>query len=553
MFHVKHLVILKARGFYLPYRQQAYIIEERMKKFGGAVMYIPKLHKIWLCQSSEGSIHLTPKMANRHGLIAGATGTGKTVTLKVLAESFSEMGVPVFLADIKGDVSGMCLPGEDSEGFQKRIRNKLGLEIDWKFEGYPIRFWDVYGKKGHPVRTTISEMGPELLSRLLELNDTQTGIMNIIFRVADEQGLLLLDLKDLRSMVQYVGENAAALKTKYGNVSVQSVGAIQRALLRLEDQGGNIFFGEPALEIKDWFAQDEKGYGIINMLHCTELFQSPLLYSTFLLWMLSELYESMPEAGDLDKPKMVFFFDEAHLIFKDAPRSLLDKVEQIVRLIRSKGIGIYFITQLPSDIPDSVLSQLGNKLQHALRAYTPKDQKALKVAAQSFRPNPKLDAEAALSELGTGEVLVSLLDEEGIPGIVERAYVMPPRSFLGVAEESKRQEIIKASPLDTKYAKTVDRESAYEVLQKRAEQAAKEAAEEAGEEYVPEEETIQEEIRRNSRSTSTKAKKTTTRRTTTKKEPPSMFEKVAEKAATSFGRSIANALARGILGSLLKK
>lgn len=553
MFHVKHLVIRKARGFYLPYRQQAYIIEERMKNFGGAVMYIPKLHKVWLCQGSEGSIHLTPKMANRHGLIAGATGTGKTVTLKVLAESFSEMGVPVFLADIKGDVSGMCLPGEDSEGFQKRIRNKLGLEIDWKFEGYPIRFWDVYGKKGHPVRTTISEMGPELLSRLLELNDTQTGIMNIIFRVADEQGLLLLDLKDLRSMVQYVGENAAALKTKYGNVSAQSVGAIQRALLRLEDQGGNIFFGEPALEIKDWFAQDEKGYGIINMLHCTELFQSPLLYSTFLLWMLSELYESMPEAGDLDKPKMVFFFDEAHLIFKDAPRSLLDKVEQIVRLIRSKGIGIYFITQLPSDIPDSVLSQLGNKLQHALRAYTPKDQKALKVAAQSFRPNPKLDAEAALSELGTGEVLVSLLDEEGIPGIVERAYVMPPRSFLGVAEESKRQEIIKASPLDSKYAKTVDRESAYEVLQKRAEQAAKEAAEEAGEEYVPEEETLQEEIRRNSRSTSTKAKKTTTRRTTTKKEPPSMFEKVAEKAATSFGRSIANALARGILGSLLKK
>ncbi len=553
MFHVKHLVILKARGFYLPYRQQAYIIEERMKNFGGAVMYIPKLHKVWLCQGNEGSIHLTPKMANRHGLIAGATGTGKTVTLKVLAESFSEMGVPVFLADIKGDVSGMCLPGEDSEGFQKRIRNKLGLEIDWKFEGYPIRFWDVYGKKGHPVRTTISEMGPELLSRLLELNDTQTGIMNIIFRVADEQGLLLLDLKDLRSMVQYVGENAAALKTKYGNVSAQSVGAIQRALLRLEDQGGNIFFGEPALEIKDWFAQDEKGYGVINMLHCTELFQSPLLYSTFLLWMLSELYESMPESGDLDKPKMVFFFDEAHLIFKDAPRSLLDKVEQIVRLIRSKGIGIYFITQLPSDIPDSVLSQLGNKLQHALRAYTPKDQKALKVAAQSFRPNPKLDAEAALSELGTGEVLVSLLDEEGIPGIVERAYVMPPRSFLGVAEESKRQEIIKASPLDSKYAKTVDRESAYEVLQKRAEQAAKEAAEETGEEYVPEEETLQEEIRRNSRSTSTKAKKATTRRTTTKKEPPSMFEKVAEKAATSFGRSIANALARGILGSLLKK
>ncbi len=394
-------------------------------------MYISKLHKIWLCQNAQGGIYMTPKMANRHGLIAGATGTGKTVTLKVLAESFSEMGVPVFLADIKGDVSGMCLAGEDSEGFRKRLKNKLGLETEWNFAGYPVRFFDVYGAKGHPVRTTISEMGPELLSRLLELNETQTGVMSIIFRVADEENLLLLDLKDLRSMVQYVGDNAAEFKTKYGNVSAQSIGAIQRALLRLEDQGGNIFFGEPALDIKDWFATAADGRGIINMLHCTELFQRPLLYSTFLLWMLSELYEMMPEAGDLDKPKMVFFFDEAHLIFKDAPKSLLDKVEQIVRLIRSKGIGVYFITQLPADIPDNVLSQLGNKLQHALRAYTPKDQKALKSAAQSFRANPDIDAEKALSELGTGEVLVSLLDEEGIPTMVQRAWVMPPRSFFG--------------------------------------------------------------------------------------------------------------------------
>ncbi len=355
-------------------------------------MYLPKLHKVWLCQNSQGGIYLTPKMANRHGLIAGATGTGKTVTLKVLAESFSEMGVPVFLADIKGDVSGMILPGEDSEGFQKRIKNKLGLDIDWKFSGYPVRFWDVYGKMGLPVRTTISDMGPELLSRLLELNDTQSGVMNIVFRVADAQGLLLLDFKDLRSMVQYVGDHAAEIKMEYGNVSSQSIGAIQRALLRLEDQGGNIFFGEPALDIKDWFATDNDGRGVINLLHCTELFQNPLLYSTL--------------------PKMVFFFDEAHLIFKDAPRSLLDKVEQIVRLIRSKGIGIYFITQQPADIPDSVLAQLGNKLQHALRAYTPKERKGLKAAAQAFRPNPDLNAEAALGELGTGEVLVSLLDEE---------------------------------------------------------------------------------------------------------------------------------------------
>lgn len=447
-------------------------------------MYIEKLNKIWLCQNDKGGIYMYPKMANRHGLIAGATGTGKTVTLKVLAESFSEMGVPVFLADIKGDVSGMCLPGEDSEGFQKRLHNKLGLETKWKFNGYPVTFWDVYGKKGLPVRTTISEMGPDLLARLLELNDTQAGVLSIVFRVADDQGLLLLDFKDLRSMVQYVGDNAADFKTQYGNVTAQSIGAIQRALLRLEDQGANTFFGEPALDIKDWFATDANGYGMINLLHCTELFQNPLLYSTFLLWMLSELYEMMPEAGDLDKPKMVFFFDEAHLIFKDAPASLLAKVEQIVRLIRSKGIGIYFITQQPADVPENVLAQLGNKIQHALRAYTPKERKALKATAQSFRANPELDAEAALGELGTGEVLVSLLDPEGIPTMVQRAYVMPPRSFLGVCDDDLRQQKIAGSPLYSKYAESVDRESAYEILTGRtqAAQAEAEAAAKAKEE-----------------------------------------------------------------------
>ena len=438
-------------------------------------MYIEKLHKIWLCQNDRGGIYLYPKMANRHGLIAGATGTGKTVTLKVLAESFSEMGVPVFLADIKGDVSGMCLPGEDSEGFQKRLHNKLGLETKWKFNGYPVTFWDVYGKKGLPVRTTISEMGPDLLSRLLELNDTQAGVLSIVFRAADDQGLLLLDFKDLRSMVQYVGDNAASFKTQYGNVTAQSIGAIQRALLRLEDQGANTFFGEPALDIKDWFVTAADGRGMINLLHCTELFQNPLLYSTFLLWMLSELYEMLPEAGDLDKPKMVFFFDEAHLIFKDAPASLLAKVEQIVRLIRSKGIGIYFITQQPADVPENVLAQLGNKIQHALRAYTPKERKALKATAQSFRANPELDAEAALGELGTGEVLVSLLDPEGIPTMVQRAYVMPPRSYLGVCDDGLREQKIAASPLYAKYAESVDRESAYEILTGRAQSAQQEA------------------------------------------------------------------------------
>lgn len=515
-------------------------------------MYVPELHKVWLCQNAQGSVYLTPKMANRHGLIAGATGTGKTVTLKVMAESFSEMGVPVFLADIKGDVSGMCLPGEDSPGFQKRIHEKLGLDVDWRFAGYPVRFWDVYGKMGLPVRTTISEMGPELLSRLLELNDTQTGIMNIIFRVADEQGLLLLDLKDLRSMVQYVGDNSAAIKLRYGNVSAQSVGAIQRALLRLEDQGGNIFFGEPALAIQDWFAADSQSRGIINLLHCTELFQSPLLYSTFLLWMLSELYETLPEAGDLEKPKMVFFFDEAHLIFKDAPRSLLDKVEQIVRLIRSKGVGIYFITQQPADIPDSILAQLGNKLQHALRAYTPKERKGLKAAAQAFRPNPELNAEAALSELGTGEVLVSLLDEEGVPSMVQRAYVMPPRSYLGVCSDALRMQTISSCPLYDKYAKAIDRESAYEVLQKRAQQAEEEAAPKT---KPQNDNSLRDEIRRNAPSSqkTTAAGKTTSRATRTTRETPSVIEKVATSALQTFGRTIATSLARGLLGSLLKK
>ena len=438
-------------------------------------MYLQNENKLWLCQNKSGQVLLSPKMANRHGLIAGATGTGKTVTMKVLAESFSEMGVPVFMADIKGDVSGLAMPGEGLEGMQKRLHNKLGLDIAWNFDTYPIEFWDVFGKGGLPIRTTISQMGPDLISRLLDLTEAQTGVMNIIFRIADDENLALLDFKDLRSMVQYIGDNAENYQTKYGNVAKASVGAIQRQLLALENQGAEKFFGEPALDINDWF-RTENGKGVINILHCVELFQKPLLYSTFLLWMLSEVYTSLPEVGDLEKPKMIFFFDEAHLIFKDAPKSLLQKIEQIVRLVRSKGVGVYFVTQQPSDIPDTVLSQLGTKLQHALRAYTPKDMKGLKVAAQSFRHNPELDEEKVLQELGTGEVLVSVLDDEGVPTIVQRAWVMPPKSFLGAVQENLRQRLIAISPLFEKYSKTIDRESAYEKLAAVFEEAEKAAA-----------------------------------------------------------------------------
>lgn len=431
-----------------------------------------------LIASDNGSpVYLYPKMANRHGLIAGATGTGKTVTLKVLAEHFSDIGVPVFLADIKGDVWTMCEPGSVNE---KRIRTKLKMEPSPEIcdpKGYPMRYWDVYGKKGHPVRTTISAMGPELLARLLELNETQSGVLNIIFRYADDNGLLILDMKDLRTMVTYCSDHAKELQTKYGNISAVSIGAIQRSLLKLEDAGGNIFFGEPALDLNDWFAYDRDGRGVINLLHCAELFQKPILYSTFLLWMLSGLYDMMPEKGDADKPEMVFFFDEAHLIFKDAPKSLLDKVEQIVRLIRSKGVGVYFISQLPADIPNSVLSQLGNKVQHALRAYTPKDQLALKSAAQSFVANPALgNLEKVLGELGTGEALVSFMGEDGKPSKVQRGYIMPPNSTLDVLDESLRFSKIKADwEYADKYQELFDRESAYELLQVRIDEAKEQA------------------------------------------------------------------------------
>ncbi|MDO4972882.1 MAG: DUF853 family protein [Eubacteriales bacterium] len=432
--------------------------------------------KIWLAQSDK-NLFLLPQMANRHGLIAGATGTGKTVTMKVMAESFSDMGVPVFLADIKGDLSGMCVPGVDNEDMQGRIA-RFGIE-GFTYQGYPTRFWDIFGEAGHPVRVTVSEMGPTLLGRLLNLTEIQTGVLNIAFKVADEHGLLLLDLKDLRAMLQFVGENRAEFTTMYGNVSAASVGAIQRALLAFEAEGGELFFGEPELDIRDWMRTGEGGKGYINILSSQRLIQSPKVYSTFLLWMLTELYEKLPEVGDLPKPRMIFFFDEAHLLFNDAPKALVQKIIQVVKLIRSKGVGVYFITQSPSDIPGEVLAQLSNRVQHALRAYTPAEQKAVRAAAKAFRVNPAFNTETALTELGVGEALVSFLDEDGVPSCVERAFILPPQSKMGQADDEKIKTLILTDEFDLKYRESVDRESAYEVLIRANEELERRRQEEA--------------------------------------------------------------------------
>ncbi|TAH49817.1 MAG: DUF853 family protein [Chloroflexota bacterium] len=426
---------------------------------------------------SEHEIFLYPRMANRHGLVAGATGTGKTVTLQTMAENFSRIGVPVFVADIKGDVSGISQPAGDNPKVKARIE-QLGLTDSWTASGNPVAFWDVYGEQGHPVRTTVSDMGPLLLARLLNLNETQSGVLSIVFKVADDKGLLLLDLKDLRALAKHVGDNAAEYKTEYGNVSPASIGAIQRGLLTLEEQGAEKFFGEPPLNLDDLIQTDSNGKGIINVLASDKLIQNPKVYATMLLWLLAELFENLSEVGDLEKPKLVFFFDEAHLLFEDAPDALQDKIEQVVRLIRSKGIGVYFVTQNPMDVPDKVLGQLGNRVQHALRAFTPRDQKAVKVAAQTFRANPNLDLETIITELGVGEALVSFLDEKGTPGITERAFILPPRSQIGAITPEQRAEIIKASLIAGVYEADVDRESAYEMLKAQADGAAQ-AAEQA--------------------------------------------------------------------------
>jgi DNA helicase HerA-like ATPase len=410
----------------------------------------------------ERELSLLPAMACRHGLIAGATGTGKTVTLQGLAEGFSRLGVPVFLADVKGDLGGLSQPGTPSPRIQERIR-QLRLE-GFAFAGCPVVFWDVFGEQGHPVRATLSEMGPLLLARLLQLNDTQAGVLNLVFRIADENGLLLLDLKDLRAMAQYAGENAGVFTTEYGNISAASIGAIQRNLLTLEQQGGDRFFAEPALNLDDFLQTDAQGRGVINLLAAEKLVQSPKVYASCLLWLLSELFERLPEVGDLPRPKLVFFFDEAHLLFNDCPPALLDKVEQVVRLIRSKGVGIYFVTQNPRDIPDRVLGQLGNRVLHAQRAFTPLEQKAVRAAAETFRVNPGLDAERALAELAVGEALVSLLDGQGQPGVVQRAWILPPHSQIGPLRPEQRQQIIRDSVLFGTYEQAVDRESAYERL-----------------------------------------------------------------------------------------
>jgi DNA helicase HerA-like ATPase len=407
-------------------------------------------------------VALLPALANRHGLITGATGTGKTVTLQSLAEKFSAIGVPVFMADVKGDLSGLAAPGKASEKLDARL-SQLGID-DWQPQAFPTVFWDVFGENGHPVRATVSDMGPLLIGRLLNLNDTQSGVLQIVFRIADDKGWLLLDLKDLRAMVQHVGENSTDYKTQYGNVSAASIGAIQRGLLGIEEQGGDAFFGEPMLDIADLMQTDDQGRGVINVLAGDKLLNAPRVYSTFLLWLLAELFEQLPEAGDLEKPKIVFFFDEAHLLFSEAPPALLEKVEQVVRLIRSKGVGVYFVTQNPLDVPEKVLGQLGNRVQHALRAFTPRDQKAVKTAAETLRPNPAFSAEQAITELSVGEALISCLDEKGTPQIVQRAFIHPPSSRIGPLSVEERRAVIENSLLYGHYEKVIDRESAYEHL-----------------------------------------------------------------------------------------
>jgi len=428
-----------------------------------------------VAKSKTAELQLLPALANRHGLIAGATGTGKTVTLQTLAQGFSRIGVPVFMADVKGDLSGLAQPGAMSPKLKERLE-LLKLK-DFAFAACPAVFWDVFGERGHPARATVTGVGPLLLGRMLGLNETQQGVLTLVFKIADDSGLLLLDMKDLRAMLQHVGENAKDFTTEYGNVSTASIGAIQRGLLELEHQGGDKLFGEPALNIDD-LMQVDRGQGVVNILAGEKLMGGPKLYSTFLLWLLSELFEHLPEVGDPDKPKLVFFFDEAHLLFNEAPKALLEKIEQVVRLIRSKGVGVYFVTQNPLDIPDSVLGQLGNRVQHALRAFTPRDQKAVKAAAQTMRANPKLNVETAITELSVGEALISLLDEKGRPNIVERGFVVPPASRIGPLSDAERAAAIKASPIYGHYEKLIDRESAYEKLKGRT--AARQEAAPAG-------------------------------------------------------------------------
>ncbi len=488
-----------------------------------------------------GPQFLTLKRANRHGLIAGATGTGKTVTLQNLAEAFSRAGTPVFLADVKGDLSGLSQPGEPKDFLAKRA-GLIGLE-DYEYEAPPVIFWDLFGRQGHPIRTTISEMGPLLLARILGLNDTQEGVLTIAFQVADDEGMLLLDLKDLRALLIDLAERRKEIGAAYGNISTASVGAIQRRLLELQRQDGEKFFGEPALDLMDLMRTDRNGRGVVNVLAANELMQSPKLYATFLLWLLAELFEELPEIGDPDQPELVFFFDEAHLLFEDAPKALVDKIEQVVRLIRSKGVGVYFVTQSPSDVPDDVLGQLGNRVQHALRAFTPRDERAVKAAANTFRQNPNFDAADVIKELGVGEALTSFLDAKGRPGIVERTLIRPPTSRLGPATESERKTVMDASPVAGRYEKEVDRESAFEILQARADKAA--AAAEAAEKAEAEarRKALEAKEREKAERAANRGRKRSSR-------TDSVIETAVKSAARSVARSLGRELVRGLLGML---
>ena len=492
-------------------------------------------NQFYVAHCDNGPIYMIGKMANRHGLIAGATGTGKTVTLQVLAESFSQAGVPCFMADMKGDLSGISQAGQMSGFIEKRCP-EFGIENP-DFHGCPTRFFDVFGEQGHPLRATISDMGPQLLARLLGLNETQTGILNIVFKIADDRGLLLIDMKDLRMMLDYVAKNAKEFTTTYGTVSSVSVGAIQRALLALEAEGGEIFFGEPDFNVFD-FLQTEGGKGVMNVLAADKLMLNPKLYSTFLLWLLSELYTQLPEVGDLPLPKLIFFFDEAHMLFKDTSKALVDKIEQVIRLVRSKGVGVYFVTQSPDDIPDAIAGQLGNRILHGLRAYTPKEQKAVKAAAQTFRANPSFNTESAILELGTGEALVSLLDEKGAPCIVERAKILFPLSQIGAITEAQRSDLIRRSRLYGVYDKSFDRESAYEMLVAEQKQEEKRLQKEAEEE----EKRKAKEAKERERSRSTSSRSTTTRKK--KSAAGKALEKTINTTATTIGRSLGKSIVR---------
>jgi len=480
-----------------------------------------------VARSGDLPLGILPHMANRHGLIAGATGTGKTVSLRVLAEHFSDIGVPVFMADVKGDIGTMARPGGDHAKVRERVE-QMGL-ADFSYQAYPVTFWDVFGDKGHPLRTTVSEMGPLLLSRLLDLNDTQSGVLSMAFRIADDEGLLLLDLNDLRAMLSYLAENAKRFRAEYGNISAASVGAIQRGLLALEEQGADRFFGEPALNLDD-LMQTEGGRGMINILAADRLLRSPRVYSTLLLWLLSELFERLPEVGDPEKPRLVFFFDEAHLLFNRAPRALADKIEMVVRLIRSKGVGVYFVTQMPTDLPPEVLGQLGNRVQHALRAYTPRDREAVRAAARTFRENPDLDVEAAVTDLGVGEALVSFLERKGAPGMVQRALVLPPRSRLGTLEPAELDQLVRGSVLYGHYEQEIDPESAYEILTARR----------RDQEAQLEREEREKVERRAARADGAGSNR------------QGLIEAFAKSAIRSIGSAFGRRIVRGVLGSLLK-